>query len=82
LTPSDADSHDIAHKFPFVATDILTSSKSISQALIEGGVSPKIDEGDESGEDKKSEQDTEDNTVQKSINETNVSLKSKINYYS
>lgn len=53
--PSIPDSHDNAHKFPFVATDILTSSKTIAQALIEGGWSTKIDDGEESGEEKKSE---------------------------
>jgi hypothetical protein len=54
LTPSDPDSHEIAHKFPFVATEILTSSKTISQALIEGGWLPKAEEEED---DKKSEQD-------------------------
>ena len=30
LKPADIHSHDIAHKFPFVASEILTSSKTIS----------------------------------------------------
>jgi hypothetical protein len=54
MTPSDVESHEIAHKFPFVAADILTSSKTISQALMEGGSILKADD-DESGDDKKSD---------------------------
>jgi len=30
LRPTDPDNHDTAHKFPFVATDILCSNKTIS----------------------------------------------------
>ena len=63
MTPADANSHDIAHKFPFVAADILTSSKTISQALIEGGWMTKEEEAEDSGDDKKSsEQDAEDSS--------------------
>ena len=57
LHPSDESDHDVAHKYPFVAADILTSSKTIAQALTEGGwaIKTEEDEHDESGEDKKSE---------------------------
>jgi 16S rRNA U516 pseudouridylate synthase RsuA-like enzyme len=62
-----------------VATDILCASKTISQALIEGGWMTKEEEAEDSGDDKKSsEQDAEDQSqqvikmVRDSLNETNV----------
>lgn len=52
MRPEDCDSHEIAHKFPYVAAEILTCSKTISNALIDGGAIPKEDE--DSGDEKKS----------------------------
>ena len=59
LYPQDPADHDSSHKFPFVASDILTSSKTIAQALIEGGWAIKSEEEEEaeSEGDKKSEGD-------------------------
>ena len=81
LHPTDENNHDVAHKYPFVAADILTQSKQIATALIEGGWAIKVEEEEheESGEDKKSEQDFEDShqaenkMVQNILNNTNVS---------
>ena len=81
LHPTDENNHDVAHKFPFVASDILTSNKQISQALTEGGwaIKTEEEEHEESGEDKKSDQDFEDSNqaenkmVQNILNTTNVS---------
>lgn len=55
MMPSDVESHAIAHQYPFAAADILCSSKTISQALIEGGWQVKPDDDDVSGDEKKSE---------------------------
>jgi len=74
MRPEDCDSHEIAHKFPFVAAEILTCSKTVSQALIDGGALVKEDEG--SDDDKKSQEDGADDVnkiVRDSLNETNVS---------
>lgn len=54
LTPKN-ESHDTAHKYPFVAADILCSNKTIATALTEGGwASPKPD-ADGSGDEEASE---------------------------
>ena len=53
--PSDVDSHAIAHQYPFASADILCSSKTIAQALIEGGWNVKPDEDEASGDEKKSD---------------------------
>jgi len=37
----------VQHKYPFVSADILASSKTIAQALVEGGYDEKPEEGDE-----------------------------------
>lgn len=63
LPPQDTESHDIGHKFPFVAAEILTSSKTITQALIEGGWATA--DGDES--DKKSESEDSENKLVRDI---------------
>lgn len=49
LRPEDEEDHDIAHKYPFAAMEILCSSKQIAQALIEGGFLSKKD--DDSNDD-------------------------------
>jgi hypothetical protein len=75
MRPEDCDSHEIAHKFPFVAAEILTCSKTVSNALIDGGLLPKPDE-EESGDEKKSQDDVEEGMskiVRDSLNEINVS---------
>lgn len=46
LTPKD-ESHDVAHKYPFVAADILCASKTIVQAMTEGGWSTNNPEEDD-----------------------------------
>lgn len=69
--PTDVESHAIAHQYPFASADILCSSKTIAQALIEGGWNVKPDNDEE-----KSDQDSEDQVnkmVRDSLNETNVS---------
>lgn len=48
--PSDEHDHDAAHKFPFVAADILSSSKTITQALLEGGWEVAAEEEDAEAE--------------------------------
>ena len=76
MRPEDCESHDIAHKFPFAAAEILTSSKTLSTSLIEGGTLPKPDD-EESGDEKKSQEDAEEGMtkiVRDSLNETNVSV--------
>lgn len=79
LPPKDMKSHDVGHKFPFVAAEILTSSKTISQALIEGGWYIKPEEED-SGDDKKSESEdslqNENRMVRDILSTSSVSLKS------
>jgi hypothetical protein len=76
--PGSPDDHNVAHKYPFVAADILCSSKVIATALIEGGY--QIEGYDnEQADEKRNDQDAEDShAVQKmvrdSLNETNVSL--------
>ena len=45
--PSEDDTPDVKHKYPFVAADILASSKTIAQALVEGGYDEKPEEQDE-----------------------------------
>jgi len=74
MRPEDCDSHEIAHKFPYVAAEILTCSKMISSSLIDGGAIIKEDE--ESGDDKKSQDEADDvnKLVRDSLNETNVSV--------
>lgn len=71
--PEECENHKLAHKFPFVAAEILTCSKTVSSALIEGGSLVKEDEG--SDEEKKSQDDADDvnKIVRDSLNETNVS---------
>lgn len=67
--PTDVESHAIAHQYPFASADILCSSKTIAQALIEGGWNVKPDNDEE-----KSDQDSEDQVnkmVRDSLNETN-----------
>ena len=42
------ESHDVAHKYPFAAMEVLCSSKQIASALVQGGQTPEPDsEGDE-----------------------------------
>ena len=38
--PTLEDDHDVAHKFPFGAYEILTSCQTVAEALIEGGKEP------------------------------------------
>ena len=35
--PEDANSHDVANKFPYVAADLLTTNASLRKAIIDGG---------------------------------------------
>jgi hypothetical protein len=71
-TPSDPDSHEISKKFPFVAADILSQSKTVAQALLEGGWAVKAEEEEESGDDKKSDDDCENKMVRDILNNSNV----------
>lgn len=50
LTPTD-DSHTVAHKYPFVAMEILCSCKQIAQAMCEGGWPEKPEEQDDDDDD-------------------------------
>jgi hypothetical protein len=50
LMPED-ESHEVAHKYPFVAMEILCSSKQVSQALCEGGWNSKADNETEEDDD-------------------------------
>ena len=69
LVPTDADDHDVAHKYPFVAADILSSSKTITQALVEGGWELRPDEEDEDEEtkDETTFEDSNENKMVQSI---------------
>ena len=35
--PADPEDHTLAHKYPFIAADILTANKTIAKSLVEGG---------------------------------------------
>jgi hypothetical protein len=49
LKPSD-ESHEVAHKFPFVAQEILCSCKSIATAIIAGGYDEQTQEPEDEDE--------------------------------
>lgn len=49
--PTDPQDHSVAHKFPFVAADVLTASKQIASAIIDGGL-PSEEEANTSTEEK------------------------------
>jgi hypothetical protein len=80
--PVDADDHDIAHKYPFVAADILSSSKTITQALVEGGWELRAEELEE--EDTKDEntfeESNENKMVQSILSNTSVSTKNWLKF--
>jgi len=50
LRPED-ETHEVAHKYPFVAMEILCSSKQVAQALCEGGWNSKADDATEEDDD-------------------------------
>jgi hypothetical protein len=46
-----SDDHDVAHKYPFAAMEILTSCKQMAQAICEGGWPSKPDAENEESEE-------------------------------
>ena len=77
--PADPEDHSVAHKFPFVAADVLTASKQIASALIDGGLASE--EANTSTEEKPApvsgdDDDSVQQMVRNSLNETNVSVRS------
>lgn len=82
--PADENDHEAAHKYPFVAADVLSCSKTITQALFEGGCELQAEDEEEDHEvtaaskaDQKDEfaGDNENKMVQSILNNANVSIK-------
>lgn len=72
--PTDPNDHAVAHKFPFVAADILTSSKLIATSLVEGGSQVKADD---SNDDDDAQDDIGLRMVSDSLKETNEKAEKK-----
>jgi len=62
--PTNPNNHDQSHKFPFVAADVLTSSKTIAQALCEGGWASKTEEPEEEEKKNNDEDDFDDDKAE------------------
>jgi hypothetical protein len=77
--PSDEDNHEVAHKYPFVAADILSSSKTITQALVEGGWELRAEEEEEDTKESTFEDSNENKMVQSILKNTSVSEPLNIN---
>lgn len=75
--PVDANDHEAAHKFPFVAADVLSCSKTITQALFEGGCELAVEEEEDAEATAVTQADiagdNENKMVQSILNNANVS---------
>ena len=70
--PRNPDNHTEAHKYPFMAIDILTSSIRIAKAITEGGYTIDPPEDEENNDDRQASSDifgeSETNMVQNILN--------------
>lgn len=71
--PQNPDDHSEAHKYPFMAIDILTSSIRMAKAISEGGYAveleePENDEANKQASDENLFEQSETNMVQKILN--------------
>ena len=79
--PVDANDHEACHKFPFVAADVLSCSKTITQALFEGGCELVVEEEEDAEATAVTQADSKDafagdnenKMVQSILNNANVS---------
>ena len=78
--PADCADHSIAHKYPFIAAEILTASKTIASSLVEGGWQSKAEESDTQQDAGAAEEEDDDialRMVSSSLKEVNEKKEAK-----